>query len=165
MNLCCSHCKIGTTVPVKEIKNGFASCIYWQCSNCLHKSQLVTSPKSGSSFDVNTRMVTAMKSSSVGGFPFKVVFVVTSTISFQGSFKMVETLSANMDMPSINRSAFFKRSAAIGQIMESAADEECNSALKEEIELSTQNGNKQVGISLDGHWEKPCGFNSLLVVV
>ncbi len=100
-------------IVVKETKHGFASTIDWNCNFCGALSSLKTSPKKNKEHEVNTRMITALKTSSTGG-----------------SYKVCETLATHLDMPTITRNAFFARSKAIGSVIQKVAKKNTEVALQ-----------------------------------
>jgi hypothetical protein len=98
---------------ISEKKHGFASNIYWQCDSCNSQSNLNTSPQKNKSYEINTRFVAGLKTSSCGG-----------------SYKVCETIAAHLDMPSISRESFFQKSKVIGQTIQSTTKESCDTALQ-----------------------------------
>ena len=95
----------GVLRVIKETKQGFATIIDWKCDYCGHLSSLNTSPKQNQSYEINTRIVTALKTMSCGG-----------------SYKVAETLGAHIDSPSLTCNAFFKRSKNIGKTIEGVVE-------------------------------------------
>lgn len=164
-NTVCKQCKQGTLRVTQETRFGFASKLYWICDQCGTVSTLHTSHKNTGTkkYDINTRFVTAMKTSSIGG-----------------SYKFCETWAAHCDIPTPSRETFFSESKDVGTVMQKAAQKSVNNALQgccllyccsfiEEIKQTQHNGvtvdgNGLIPIkySFDVQWDKPRGFNSLI---
>ena len=123
-NTVCAKCKIGNVYFIllkkigspritKETKHGFASTLFWMCDTCRNSSILKTSPQHQHQYEINSRMVTALKTSSTGG-----------------SYKVCESLAANLDMPSLTRNAFFAKSKSIGEVIQRVSQRNAESALQ-----------------------------------
>ena len=87
-NTVCSLCKQGIFRPINETKFGLASTIEWKCDHCETVSHLKTSPKQNKQHEINTRMVTALKTSSPGG-SYKVYETLTTHLDISGTTKRI----------------------------------------------------------------------------
>ena len=71
--------------------------LFGSVNNVQQCSTLKASPQQNKQWEINTRMVTALKTSSCGG-----------------SYKVCETLATHLNMPSLTRRAFFQKSKKVG---------------------------------------------------
>ena len=124
-------------------KKGLASLLYIECAKCAYKHEFYTSRNQNKSYDVNKRMVYAMRSCGQG-------------------YSGIETFTTLMDMPKpMTANNYDKIIFKYAEVSKSVAEDTMNDAAEE---LRSKNSNVgdvvDAAISLDGSWQRR-GHSSL----
>lgn len=150
----CPSCKLPSIRLCEDVskKQGLASYLYVQCSNCEFVEEFYSSPKTlakkatESSFDVNLRMTYTMRS--IG----------------QGHSGM-EKFTSLMDMPKpMTRNNYDKLVKKLSNVTKLVAEETMNDAAKEICSDAPDSEVVNTSVSCDGSWQRR-GFASLNGVV